>query len=717
MTTLEPNEDHIRQHLHILYDWITDDSVFEIRCLLPDDRKSLSNCFPPTEDGLCDATLFAAEANRQGYNIYSVVNPVKAGTDMDAQDGDVEDATFHFIDCDGTDTDKLGELIAEAGFVPAFIVETGTIPSSRKHVGWQMSKEQRDLVAWRDMQKRLAQYFGTDRSVHNPSRIMRLAGTISYATKKKQARGYVTELTRLEYVSDSQVETASFYGAFPELEQPVQTEEPDLGHGIPDLSDVPLAVLHRAFSFITDWDDRDTWRNMGCAAKEANSAEGRTAWDTWSRHSLAKYNANDQSTTWKSLKASGKITRATIFGAAKQVDSNWWRDGGDVEAWWKARAKQRDPDDQLVCDGAKDAPMLKPLGCEHSPKPRFKRYKMTELLNMKLPVWLIKDMLFEQQIAVFCATSGSYKSFIALAISCMLAHEMTWMGRKLKKRRVVYLAGEGFPLFGHRRMAWNIQHGKQFEDDGLEIIDGTVNLLDDKDVDAFIESMKDCPDIDLLTIDTLSTSTAGEDENTSPVMTKAVVNAKRMSRALKCAVLIIHHPGKDITRGLRGHSSLGANIDSVWIGEKTGNKVKLVTEKQRDGEDKKVFYFHANSVDLGVYDDEGIEMTSLALTPCDAPTDEEIEIWKNRIVGKDLDIIVKAMKINQGLSVAELAKLVALEFQCGDRTAKKRINAAVPADTWTKTMRLDRPVTINRFAKDAASGQPHKIFLKQDDGD
>jgi AAA domain len=350
--------------------------------------------------------------------------------------------------------------------------------------------------------------------------------------------------------------------------------------------------------------------------------------------------------------------------------------------------------------------------CNANEMPRFHRYKMTDLLALPIPKWLIRDMIYEKQVAVFCASSGSFKSFIALALCSMLAHEMPWMGRKLKKRRCIYLAGEGFPLFGQRRMAWFNYHGIDYADDGVEVIDGTVNLLDDADVDAFIESTKDCTDIDLLAIDTLSTSVAGEDENTSPVMSKAVENAKRIGRALGCAVLIIHHPGKDVERGLRGHSSLGANIDSVWMGKKKNLTVSIETMKQRDGEDHKIFHFEAHVAPLGIYDDEGVEVCSLALTVCDEPEDfvagEESEELKRE---RDLQVIVSILKIDATMSQTALAKECTVRFDCKERQAIRRIGAAIPADVWTETKRLDKDVKVTRLLPEKV-GQAHKIRME-----
>jgi hypothetical protein len=347
---------------------------------------------------------------------------------------------------------------------------------------------------------------------------------------------------------------------------------------------------------------------------------------------------------------------------------------------------------------------LPPQPADPNKKPKFYRYKMTELLDMPMPKWLLRGMILEQQIAVFCSASGSFKSYICIGLAGMMAHEMQWMGRNLKRRRSIYLAGEGFPLMGQRRMAWFKYHGLEYADDGVEVVDGTVNLLDDEAVNAFIGSAQDALDTDLLFIDTLSTSLAGEDEN-GPIMAKAVSNAQRIGRALQCAVLVIHHPGKDEERGFRGHSSLGANVDAGWLGKRIKMKVKIKTIKQRDAEDDRVFWFEAHKVKLGIFDDEGVEVESIAMDVCDPPTDEEE-------AEGDLFLITQAMKLDNPTSVTALAKLVKDKMDCEDRTAMTRINSAVPT-SWTRCWRNGKQVEIIRvLPEEQGKRKPVRIEMR-----
>ena len=59
-----------------------------------------------------------------------------------------------------------------------------------------------NMSDWRQIQKNLIGWLGTDKGIHNPSRIMRIAGTVSYPDRAKQLRGYQVELTRLKIGDD-----------------------------------------------------------------------------------------------------------------------------------------------------------------------------------------------------------------------------------------------------------------------------------------------------------------------------------------------------------------------------------------------------------------------------------------------------------------------------------------------------------------------------------
>ena len=185
----------------ITKDWLNapdQGEKFEIRCL-GEQRTPVTECF--TQDAIDRAVELAFRMNQKKMNVYVTINPVnpdaviKAG--KGATDSDILRAHYSFADAD--DLQGLDGLNTLAGLVePDIIVTTGTIPHERRHAYWRLAEPCQDLHLWRETQKLIAFKLETDPSVRNPSRIMRVAGTVSYPSKSKLTRGYVPELVTLK---------------------------------------------------------------------------------------------------------------------------------------------------------------------------------------------------------------------------------------------------------------------------------------------------------------------------------------------------------------------------------------------------------------------------------------------------------------------------------------------------------------------------------------
>lgn len=83
--------------------------------------------------------------------------------------------------------------------------------------------------------------------------------------------------------------------------------------------------IHRAcvaLSYLDPSCDRNTWVKWGMCLKHEFGDAGFDLWDEWSSRS-EKYRASDARSTWKSIKADGKRTIATLFYGAKQAG---WKD-------------------------------------------------------------------------------------------------------------------------------------------------------------------------------------------------------------------------------------------------------------------------------------------------------------------------------------------------------------------------------------------------------
>ena len=139
----------------------------------------------------------------------------------------------------------------------------------------------------------------------------------------------------------------------------------------------------------------------------------------------------------------------------------------------------------------------------------------------------------------------------------------------------------------------------------------------------------------LVQIDTLARAFGGGNENDSQDMGAFIHNAGRLQRKLDCALMVLHHSGKDATKGLRGHSSLLGAVDTQLELLKLEQIVKkdgvagqgiITISKQKDGQDNLKFGFEMVNIDINQGADKGLgldENVSLAVREKQEMIDEQ----------------------------------------------------------------------------------------------
>ena len=194
--SLEPNRKDIERHIELLTQpWKNANlsANAEVRCL-KENGGSKSFLFNPSDgDETDDAVSNLIRLNEVGWNGYICVNPVDPSHHNTSSDKNIIGAFFAFIDADDQ---VASSKISNSPIPPNFGVLTGTVPEKRMHAYWSIS-DVPSLELWSELQSRLIKYFCSDPAIKNPSRIMRLAGTISYPTERKALRGYRPEITYL----------------------------------------------------------------------------------------------------------------------------------------------------------------------------------------------------------------------------------------------------------------------------------------------------------------------------------------------------------------------------------------------------------------------------------------------------------------------------------------------------------------------------------------
>ena len=225
------------------------------------------------------------------------------------------------------------------------------------------------------------------------------------------------------------------------------------------------------------------------------------------------------------------------------------------------------------------------------------------------PRWLIKNVLPQADLAVLFGESGSGKSFAALDMAVDIAMGTEWRGMTTKQGRVIYIAAEGAGGFRKRLQAIALQRGIPLEDIHIGVIADAPNLMEKTDALDVARAIHAAGGADLVIIDTFAQAMPGANENAGEDVGKALAHCKGIHRATGALVMLVHHSGKDSSKGARGWSGLRAAADVELEVVRADEARSLSVTKQKDGEDGAEFAFKLQTVVLG-FDDDGDEITS-----------------------------------------------------------------------------------------------------------
>jgi len=183
------------------------------------------------------------------------------------------------------------------------------------------------------------------------------------------------------------------------------------------------------------------------------------------------------------------------------------------------------------------------------------------------PEWLIRGLLLKNSIAAIYGQKGQGKTHYTLGMTLELARGGEWNGRKLVAAPVLYLVGEGSTSYVERLEAWQEFYGEALPELFHSApIEPAPQLVEGNEMKAFAENYKrrfgEMARHGLIVLDTFQTATVGLDEITGRDMTVAVEGLQGLRRGTGATVLIVHHAGKNLERGQRGHSSLGASMET-----------------------------------------------------------------------------------------------------------------------------------------------------------
>lgn len=251
--------------------------------------------------------------------------------------------------------------------------------------------------------------------------------------------------------------------------------------------------------------------------------------------------------------------------------------------------------------------------------------------------WLVRNVLPRAELAVIFGESGSGKTFLALDISAAVARGIAWRSRRTVRGGVVYVCAEGARGFKARLRAYSREHQVELAELPGVIADAP-NLREPKDAAAVAYSIGKWAEaqgkVDVVVVDTLSATTPGGNENSGEDMGLVLSHCKLIHKHTGAIVVLIHHSGKDATKGARGWSGLRAAADAEIEVVRNGDfRVANIT-KMKDGTDGESFAFKLKVVELGT-DSDGEPESSCVVEHVEAAPEAERSARKIKLGSRE----------------------------------------------------------------------------------
>jgi hypothetical protein len=208
----------------------------------------------------------------------------------------------------------------------------------------------------------------------------------------------------------------------------------------------------------------------------------------------------------------------------------------------------------------------------------------------------------------------------------------------------------------------------------FDVVADAPNLLNPVDALALAKQMATNKPA-VIVIDTLSAVTPGANENAGEDMGTAIAHCKGLHRLTGALVILIHHSGKDATKGARGWSGLRAAADCEIEVTRFEEYRQARVSKMKDGDEGDEFAFKLVPVLLGI-DGEGEDISSCvveAMAPRKPETRRKLGAVESEILAS-LSAMISIENGGDSVATEDLIEAVKkrLVFDAGSGTRDQR---------------------------------------------
>lgn len=321
-------------------------------------------------------------------------------------------------------------------------------------------------------------------------------------------------------------------------------------------------------------------------------------------------------------------------------------------------------------------------------------------IKFKPGAYRVKGIVEDGDFSVLYGPSGGGKTFQALDIAHRIATGRgPVFGRRVKQAPVLLCSLEGARGLGKRVQAINAELGAAPD---LFVYRKSLALFQNETMAARLIATVKRHRVRVVIIDTLARAMAGGKENAPEDMGAMVKVFGEIAEATGAHVMVVHHTGKDESKGGRGHSSLKAAADvEIEVTRESGAHI-IRLSKVKDGQDGERFAFNLRVVQLGV-DDDGDDITTCVVEDKGTPlvskskeklSDGDLEAlnWLREAVGEFGER--PAIELPAGIIVTTKARWTEIGRKRTDNeadTVLKAVNRAITRLTNAKMIGVSAP--------------------------
>ncbi|MFA7280828.1 MAG: AAA family ATPase [Sterolibacterium sp.] len=494
-----------------------------------------------------------------------------------AQDSDAMALTCAYVDLD--DPGAAGAAKDIYGLdKPTFIVLTGRAPHVRAQMWWRLEEPTQNTKWWPGLLRGIAAKMGGDSTVTNPSRVMRLAGSIAWPVKP----GRTVELTSIAplrepgpsvYALDHLAMTFPPVGESTATAIPASVTHTTNGLGLAD------KIMDGREAYMRDTITACLVEIIGTTGAAPSPQElFNTAWPQYERKvDLGRPGRGAEEFAEKCEYTIRRFERGEIRGVETL-------DAAVASYARKERAKAE--------AGISPQQIVGPVA---TPQPgRFKFETVSDLRTLPETAWLAKDWVPAGGTGIFYGKWAAGKSFIGFDFALHLAYGFKdWHGVDLpgEETYVLVIAREGHHGFVKRIDAFKKHHGITDDTTRIVFMRASVSFMREDDFNGLLAAIAALGiRFKLVLVDTVARVLPGVDMNEQQTITLFMERISVLGAVTDAATIGVHHQNK--SGGMMGSTFFEANADFVFeisrIGDDEGplSAGEILCTKMKDGEDR-----------------------------------------------------------------------------------------------------------------------------------